>query len=374
MAYVHLRSRVRRQPSGPVSLSANLPKPVFFVLPSVGLINLANNRLPLGTGGTPEAQRRAGPYGVAAYGAGANRSMYNGVATTRSDYTAIVVVRDFSDRSVNRSPIDADNVDSNRCFQLRFDAAACANFIPFDTVGATYSVTTENASLEFGPQLSTMAGRVWGTDASVFLNGRKHTSGAKTITGTPLGVVSGQYVSIGANSRASTPTQAFTGDIYAAMILDGAVSDPELIAITQDPWGRLLRPGHRTFFFTPGGGTTNATGDLTATDGADSADFAGTSVSARTATVTLVSESGTPQASLTNLKWAWFDEVTPDLFNAPTDQGAVESTDGSAVLIVELPNTTKTVGQIGWLIVTNSDGSTTQTPAHRAFSGPVAVT
>jgi hypothetical protein len=91
------------------------------------------------------------------------------------------------------------------------------------------------------------------------------------------------------------------------------------------------------------------------------------------ATVTLVDESGTPQASLSSLKWAWFDQITPDLFSAPTDQGLAEITDGSGVLVLDLPNSTKVSGQVGWLVVTNSDGTPTQSPAHRAFSGPVAV-
>lgn len=91
------------------------------------------------------------------------------------------------------------------------------------------------------------------------------------------------------------------------------------------------------------------------------------------ATVTLVNESNAPQTGLSSLKWAWFDQVTPDLFVAPTDKGSAESTDGSGALTISMPNSTKTSGQIGWLVVTNSDGTTTQSPAHRAFSGPVAV-
>jgi hypothetical protein len=92
-----------------------------------------------------------------------------------------------------------------------------------------------------------------------------------------------------------------------------------------------------------------------------------------TATITLVNETGTAQASLSSLKWAWFDEVTPNLFTAPTDQGSAEVTNGSGVLTVTLTGSAKTTGEVGWLIVTNSDGTTSQSPAHRAFSGPVAV-
>lgn len=94
---------------------------------------------------------------------------------------------------------------------------------------------------------------------------------------------------------------------------------------------------------------------------------------APTATISLVSPANAPRASLTGLKWAWFDQTTPDAFVAPTDQGTGEVTDGSGVLTVSLPNTLKTSGQAGWLIVTDSDGTTTQSPAHKAFSGPVTV-
>lgn len=91
----------------------------------------------------------------------------------------------------------------------------------------------------------------------------------------------------------------------------------------------------------------------------------------KTASVNLVNNSNVAQASLTGLKWAWFDGVTPDTFDAPTDQGVGEITDGSGVLTIDISNSSKTTGQIGWLIVTDSDGTTSM--VHKAFSGPVAV-
>lgn len=93
--------------------------------------------------------------------------------------------------------------------------------------------------------------------------------------------------------------------------------------------------------------------------------------SVATATLNLVSAAGAAIISAAGLKWAWFDQITPDLFAAPTDQGSVENTDDSGVLVVNLPNSTKTTGQVGWLIVTNSDGN--PATVHKAFSGPVAV-
>lgn len=92
----------------------------------------------------------------------------------------------------------------------------------------------------------------------------------------------------------------------------------------------------------------------------------------RTITLTLTTNGTTPAASLTGLKWAFFEGAMPGSFVSPADQGTAESTDGSGVLSITV-NTTLGSGAVGWLIVTNSDGTTTQSPAAKAFSGPVAV-
>lgn len=92
----------------------------------------------------------------------------------------------------------------------------------------------------------------------------------------------------------------------------------------------------------------------------------------RTVTLTLTTDGATAAASLAGLKWAWFDSPQPQSFSAPTSKGAVEATDGSGVLSISVQSALAS-GGIGWLIVTNSDGTTSQSPAARAFSGPVAV-
>lgn len=94
-------------------------------------------------------------------------------------------------------------------------------------------------------------------------------------------------------------------------------------------------------------------------------------VTPHTATVTLIDRANVAQASLTGLKWAWFDQTTPDLFLAPTDKGAVESSDVVGLMRVELPNSSKLPGQVGCLVVTNSDG--TVATNHKFFFGPTAV-
>lgn len=80
---------------------------------------------------------------------------------------------------------------------------------------------------------------------------------------------------------------------------------------------------------------------------------------------------GNPLSNLLGLSWAWFDQATPNDFGTPTDKGALGTTDALGWLKVNLPNTTKKAGEVGWLIVTDSDGTVEM--KHKAFSGPVAV-
>lgn len=93
------------------------------------------------------------------------------------------------------------------------------------------------------------------------------------------------------------------------------------------------------------------------------------------AAVTLTSDGTTPRASLTGLKWSWFDQITPDLFTAaPTDKGSAGTTDASGNFSVVLSGTAKTVGQVGFLLISDSDGAPGQSPSSKAFAGPVTIT
>lgn len=69
------------------------------------------------------------------------------------------------------------------------------------------------------------------------------------------------------------------------------------------------------------------------------------------------------------LSAAWFDQSNPIEFLAPSWTGQVTSSSGQ--MVINLPGSQLTVGNTGWLIITDSDGD----PAtiHRAFSGPVVV-
>ena len=95
---------------------------------------------------------------------------------------------------------------------------------------------------------------------------------------------------------------------------------------------------------------------------------------ATTVSLTLTTDGTTPAASLTGLKWAYWDVVTPDLMTtAPLVKGSAGTTNGSGVFTQAITGTTKTVGQVGYLIVTNSDGTTSQGAALKGFAGPATV-
>lgn len=92
----------------------------------------------------------------------------------------------------------------------------------------------------------------------------------------------------------------------------------------------------------------------------------------KTAAVTLVDTAGALRPSLTGLKWAFFDQTNPASFLQPVDQGTGATTNASGVLSLTV-HTVLAAGGTGWLVVTDSDGTTGQSPVAKAFSGPVAV-
>ncbi len=84
-------------------------------------------------------------------------------------------------------------------------------------------------------------------------------------------------------------------------------------------------------------------------------DISGLSFS-QSVTVNLVDIAGVAQASLTGLRWSWFNEGSPGIMNAPSDEGTVETTDAGGELVLDLPNTTLTSGQTGWLALRDPSG------------------
>lgn len=86
--------------------------------------------------------------------------------------------------------------------------------------------------------------------------------------------------------------------------------------------------------------------------------------------VTLTTDGTTPAANVAGLEWAFFDQITAGILAAPADKGVAASTNSLGVLGLVV-NTTRTAGQTGFLVVSNSNGN----PAsdHLGFNGPVIV-
>lgn len=115
--------------------------------------------------------------------------------------------------------------------------------------------------------------------------------------------------------------------------------------------------------------TGAVTGQGAVTTGQSSVDTDGVLI-----TLTMVNESGTPLANLTNLQWAFFDQALPSAMLAPVDKGTNETTDAFGVLEVRAQNSNLTPGQTGYFIVSDTDGTEGQIPAQQAFAGPVGTT
>lgn len=71
--------------------------------------------------------------------------------------------------------------------------------------------------------------------------------------------------------------------------------------------------------------------------------------------IALKTAAGAPAASLTGLRWAWFDQVDPALMVAPASKGT-GSTDASGQFTVRLSSSTLTAGQTGALLLSTGDG------------------
>ena len=69
----------------------------------------------------------------------------------------------------------------------------------------------------------------------------------------------------------------------------------------------------------------------------------------------LTERNGARRQSLTNLKWAWFDQTAPNTFVTPTDTGITEVTDVNGVIEITLTGTSLVAGQYGCLALSTSD-------------------
>lgn len=91
--------------------------------------------------------------------------------------------------------------------------------------------------------------------------------------------------------------------------------------------------------------------------------------------VTLTDANNAPLANLTGLRWAWWDQPVVNSQASPSVTGTAATTDASGVFsVTTLAGSTLTAaGQIGWLEVTDSDGTSSQSPVANVAAGPITV-
>lgn len=86
----------------------------------------------------------------------------------------------------------------------------------------------------------------------------------------------------------------------------------------------------------------------------------------------LTTDGVTPVPDTTGLQYAFFDQALPTNFTAPTVKGTNGSIVGG-VFNLQLPGSALPAGGVGCLVLTNSNGSPTQSPPALVFFGPVTV-
>ncbi len=88
--------------------------------------------------------------------------------------------------------------------------------------------------------------------------------------------------------------------------------------------------------------------------------------------LTLTDASNLPIPNLTGLRWAWWDQPIVNSQASPSVTGTGASTDASGVFSVTvLTGSMLSPGGIGWIEVTNSDGTVTQSPVANIAAGPL---
>ena len=72
--------------------------------------------------------------------------------------------------------------------------------------------------------------------------------------------------------------------------------------------------------------------------------------------LSLVDIASSAQASLTGLRWAWYDSTDENALGTPTDTGVSETTTAAGLLEIDLPNSALVAGQTGTLIIGDATG------------------
>ena len=172
--------------------------------------------------GAPQAVGLAG-LGVAA-GANANSKLrWLMQGSTGNSYTAFTVVTDTVGRGALRIPFSTDNPADIRRLQIRISATNQAEITVFDTTGTAVNIA--GGSVSAG--LNVIAARVNGTAISVWLNGVNTASG--TLAAAAQSHTVGSTIAVGNLASPATAAQPMRGPIHLCVLINGALSDSEMV-------------------------------------------------------------------------------------------------------------------------------------------------
>jgi hypothetical protein len=88
--------------------------------------------------------------------------------------------------------------------------------------------------------------------------------------------------------------------------------------------------------------------------------------------ITLYDYNGALLSNFSGIKYVFYNATSIISLGSPIASGTNETTDLNGLLSITI-TTTLAIGTIGWLIISNSDGTLTQNPPPRAFSGLVTL-
>lgn len=251
--------------------------------------------------------------------------------------------------------------------------AECAIWIPDDATEATaivYECLTKR------PDAVTTAAPVWyaslESDAAVTIGSSLTNNGTVTFSDADHPSLSGGTPS--ATITLTDPVAVVTGSTASCTITrDTVASGTVTYNLSSSNTGVATVPATATIADGQLTGSFNVTG-VSAGSSTITATNAGDSGETDTATANVSALKGIEvtfgQTNLTGLTFAWFDEASPDLFDAPTVVGTTESTDGSGVLSIDLTGTSVAVGNTGFLLIYKA-GATA--PDDLAFFGRLTV-
>ena len=309
---------------------------------------------------------------------------------------------------------DATLGDSNVVTATWTQTAAPVLSSPTNTPGSTTALIGATTTVSSGTAY--FLARVGGSAASaatIIATGQtatvSTTTPSKTVTGLTAstannyvdvvqvsGVTTSNVVSAGpfttttgSSATSITMTGPSSGTVSVASTnftigADGTISGTIIVTPSDSGAGGTFTPSTvsissgsptGTFVYTPvsiGTKTISVTNNGSLTNPSNIS-YVVTAGATRTVTLSLTTDGTNPAANLTGLKWAFFDQVNPGLFTAPTASGTSGTTNSSGIFTVNVTGTTLSAGQIGWLLISDSDGTVSQAPPGKAFSAPVVI-